>query len=169
MGFKEVKADELQFNPFRKIFREWMLVTAGNKEQYNTMTASWGGLGITWNKRTATIYVRPQRYTKQFIDANDYFTLSFFDETYRNALNICGSVSGRDDPDKATKAGLTPLYIDNTTAFNEANMILVCRKLLHTELQQDNFELESIVKSSYPDKDFHTLYIAEIVKVLVQE
>ena len=95
MAFKEVKAEELQMNPFTKIGKEWMLITAGNEEKCNTMTASWGGVGIMWGKNAVTTYIRPQRYTKEFVDANDTFTISFFDESYRKALNICGSVSGR--------------------------------------------------------------------------
>lgn len=169
MEFKEIQADSLQFNPFHKIFHEWMLVTAGDENGYNTMTASWGGLGITWNKRTASIYVRPQRFTKKFIDENETFTLSFYDETYRGALNLCGSISGRDDPDKTAKAGLTPLYTSGTTAFNEANLIFVCKKLLQTQLHPENFNSDTILSSFYPDKDYHALYIAEIIKVLIKE
>ena len=93
---KELKAEELQMNPFTKIGKEWMLITAGNEEKCNTMTASWGGVGIMWGKNAVTTYIRPQRYTKEFVDANDTFTISFFDESYRKAFNICGSVSGRD-------------------------------------------------------------------------
>ena len=128
MGFKEVSAEELTFNPFTKIGKEWMLVTAGNEEKHNTMTASWGGVGVMWGKNVVSVYIRPQRYTKEFVDANDTFTLSFYDETYKKALGICGSKSGR-DCDKEKEAGLTPYYVDGTTAFEEANMILVCKKL----------------------------------------
>ena len=105
-----------------------MLITAGNEEKCNTMTASWGGVGIMWGKNAVTTYIRPQRYTKEFVDANDTFTISFFDESYRKALNICGSVSGR-DKDKIKEAGLTPYFVDGTAAFEEANLILVCKKM----------------------------------------
>ncbi len=96
MGFREVKIEELQFNPFTKIGKEWLLITAGDSEKFNTMTASWGGVGVYWGKNVVTTYIRPQRYTKEFVDSNDTFTVAFFDETYREALNICGTVSGRD-------------------------------------------------------------------------
>ena len=86
MGFKEVSAEELQFNPFTKIGKEWMLVTAGDEEKHNTMTASWGGMGIMWGKNVVSVYIRPQRYTKEFVDANELFTLSFYDESYRLSL-----------------------------------------------------------------------------------
>ena len=96
MGFKEIAVEELNFNPFTKIGTEWMLITAGDEKNFNTMTASWGGMGIMWNKKVITAYIRPQRYTKEFVDANELFTVSFYDEKYRKALNICGTKSGRD-------------------------------------------------------------------------
>ena len=98
MEFKEIPVSEMEFNPFDKISKQWMLVTAGDTESSNTMTASWGGVGIMWGKPVATVYIRPQRYTKKFIDKNEYFTLSFLPEEYRKALNVCGSVSGRNVP-----------------------------------------------------------------------
>ena len=124
MGFTEKKAEELLFNPFTKIGREWMLITAGNEDKFNTMTASWGGVGVLWGKNTVTVYIRESRYTKEFVDAGDKFTVAFFGEAYREALNICGSVSGRDE-DKVKRAGLTPLFLDGTAAFEEADMIFV--------------------------------------------
>ena len=168
MAFKEVKAEELQMNPFTKIGKEWMLITAGNEEKCNTMTASWGGVGIMWGKNAVTTYIRAQRYTKEFVDANDTFTISFFDESYRKALNICGSVSGR-DKDKIKEAGLTPYFVDGTAAFEEANLILVCKKMYHGDILPENFEDEKIDTKWYPQKDYHTMYISEILKVLVKE
>ena len=95
MAFKEIKIEELSFNPFTKIAKEWMLITAGDEEKSNTMTASWGGLGIMWGKNVATAYIRPQRYTKEFVDNSDTFTLSFLSEEYRKALSVCGTISGK--------------------------------------------------------------------------
>ena len=97
MAFKEVKAEDLQWNPFTKIGKEWLLITAGTEEKINTMTASWGGVGVIWGKNAVTTYIRPQRYTKEFVDHNDTFTISFYSEAYRKALSLCGSVSGRFD------------------------------------------------------------------------
>lgn len=169
MAFKEIDIKDLSFNPFTKIGSEWMLVTAGDEKKYNTMTASWGGLGHLWNKDVATIYVRPQRYTKQFVDSADLFTLSFYDvPQYREALNICGTLSGR-DCDKPAKAGLTPYFTDGTTAFNEANLIFVCKKLYADEIEEKYFLDSDTVEKNYPKRDFHTLYIGEILKVLVKE
>ena len=165
--FKEIKAEELQFNPFTKIGKEWMLITAGNKENFNTMTASWGGVGVFWGMNVATTYIRPQRYTKEFIDANDMFTIAFFDEKYRKALNICGSISGR-DTDKVTEAGLTPYFVDDTASFEEASMIMICRKVYHCAMPPENFESKENDTKWYPNKDYHTMYISEITKVLVK-
>lgn len=168
MGFKEVSIEKLAMNPFLKIGKEWMLITAGNEEKHNTMTASWGGVGVMWGKNVVTAYIRPQRYTKEFVDANDTFTLSFYDETYRKALNICGTKSGR-DCDKEAEAGLTPYYVDGTTAFEEANLILVCKKQYHQDMKPEYFDVAENDTKWYPDKDYHTMYMAEIVKVLVKE
>lgn len=168
MGFKEIAVEELQFNPFTKIGKEWMLVTAGDETNHNTMTASWGGLGVMWGKNIVNVYIRPQRYTKEFVDANETFTLSFYDETYRKALSICGSKSGR-DCDKEAEAGLTPCYVDGTTAFEEANLIFVCKKQYHQEMKPDCFDAIENDGKWYPEKDYHVMYMAEIVKVLVKE
>ncbi|MFQ4276030.1 flavin reductase [Clostridioides difficile] len=168
MGFREVKIEELQFNPFTKIGKEWLLITAGDSEKFNTMTASWGGVGVYWGKNVVTTYIRPQRYTKEFVDINDTFTVAFFDETYREALNICGTISGR-DINKIEKAGLTPYFVDDTVAFEEANMIIVCKKLYHGNMPPENFDAKENDKKWYPEKDYHTMYISEIIKVLVKE
>ena len=163
---KEVAFSELQFNPFDLIAKDWMLVTAGTQERgYNTMTASWGHGG---GRPTAVVYVRPQRYTKQFVDREDCFTLCFFDEKYRKALGYLGSHSGRDG-DKVAHVGLTPVFTDGTTYFAEAKLVLVCRKLYQAPLLEENFADREVVEEYYPEKDFHDLYIGEIVKVLVAE
>ena len=99
MSFTEIKAEELKDNPFDLIGKQWMLITAGNEEKCNTMTASWGGVGIMWGKNIATAYIRPQRYTKKFMDETGMYTLSFLSEDYRKALSVCGSVSGKDVED----------------------------------------------------------------------
>ncbi len=168
MSFREVKIEELEFNPFTKIGKEWMLITAGNEEKCNTMTASWGGVGIMWGKSVVTAYIRPQRYTKEFVDAEDTFTISFYNEEYRKALSLCGSVSGR-DTDKIKEAGLTPYYVDGTAAFEEAEMIFVCKKLYHQEMAPEFFDEKECDTKWYPEKDYHTMYIGEITKVLVKE
>ena len=159
MEFKETAVSAMEFNPFNKISKQWMLVTAGDTESSNTMTASWGGVGIMWGKPVATVYIRPQRYTKEFIDKNEYFTLSFLPEEYRKALNVCGSVSGRNVADKWQEAGLHPFV-------EEAEEVFVCRKLYAQEMLPECFIDSECDTKWYPEKDYHTMYIAEIVKVL---
>lgn len=168
MNFKEIKPEELNFNPFTKIGSDWMLITAGNEDGYNTMTASWGGTGVFWGKNVVTAYIRPQRYTKEFVDANDVFTLSFFPPEYKQALNLCGTVSGR-DCDKVSQAGLTPYYVDGTTSFTQADMIFVCKKIYKDEMPAENFIAKENDEKWYPNKDYHTMYIAEILNVYLKD
>lgn len=168
MAFQEISIESLKMNPFTKIGKEWMLITAGDEEKHNTMTASWGGLGVMWGKNVVTAYIRPQRYTKEFVDNSERFTISFYNEAYRKALNICGTKSGR-DCDKETEAGLTPYYVDGTAAFEEAELILVCKKQYHQEMRPECFDVKENDEKWYPEKDYHTMYIAEIEKVLVRE
>lgn len=168
MNFREVKAEELTMNPFTKIGKEWLLITAGNEEKCNTMTASWGAMGVMWGKNAATVYIRPQRYTKEFVDREDTFTISVLGEEHRKALSYCGSVSGK-GIDKIKEAGLTPYFTDGTAAIGEADMIMVCRKLYHDTIKPECFDEKEQDARWYPEKDYHVMYIAEIVKVLVKE
>lgn len=153
----------LSFNPFSRIGSDWCLITAGTEKSFNTMTASWGGVGVLWNKDVATCYIRPQRYTKEFVDREELFTLSFFPDGYRKALSVCGSVSGRDH-DKPAETGLTPLFTDGTVTFNQANLVLVCRKLYAQTMTEDSFTDKKLLESVYPSKDLHTIYVGEIIK-----
>lgn len=123
MSFKEIKPEELQKNPFQMIGKEWLLVTAEKDGKANTMTASWGGVGVMWGRNVAFIVIRPQRYTKEFIDASDKLSLSVLDEEYRKTLSYLGSVSGRDE-DKIAKSGLTVAHTDDVPYFAEANTVI---------------------------------------------
>ena len=168
MSFREVEINDLKFNPFTKIGTDWMLITAGNEEKHNTMTAAWGGVGFLWRKNVVTAYIRPQRYTKQFVDDKERFTLSFYGEEYKKVLSLLGTKSGR-DCEKEKEAGITPYYVDGTTAFEEAELIFICKKLYHQDLKEECFDDKDTDEECYPLKDYHTMYIAEIEKVLVRE
>lgn len=170
---KEISVSELKLNPFDLIGKEWMLITAGCEARgYNTMTASWGHMGSIWGHHngsaTVVIYVRPQRYTKEFVDREDRFTLTFFGPEYHSALGYLGSHSGRDG-DKVAHVGLTPVFSDGTTYFAEAKLVLICRKLYQAPLKEEYFVDRNVVEDCYPKRDFHDLYIAQIEKVLVSE
>lgn len=165
---KEIHVEELQNDCFTMIGKQWMLVTAGNGEHVNTMTASWGGLGILWNKPVAFVFLRPQRYTKEFIDSNATLSLSFFDEKHRKMLAYMGRVSGRDEQ-KIEKANLHVYYEQETPYFEEANTVLLCRKLYAQDMKEESFQYDSIIAQHYPLKDYHTMYVVEIEKVLTKE
>jgi flavin reductase (DIM6/NTAB) family NADH-FMN oxidoreductase RutF len=164
-NFKEIAPEQLRKNPFQSIGKEWMLVTAGDKDKANTMTASWGGLGVMYGKPVAFIVIRPQRYTKEFIDREETFSLSFLEKEYKKTLNYLGTVSGRAE-DKLGKSGLTLEYSDNTPYFNEAGHVMICKKLFKQTLRGDSLLDAKLDNTWYPNGDYHDLYIAEITKVL---
>lgn len=161
---KEINVRDIKENPVSLINDSWGLLTAGDENGWNTMTVSWGAIGELWNKDVAIAFVRPQRYTKEFIDGSDYFTLCFFDEEYRKALQLCGTKSGR-DIDKAQATGLTPLFQCGTTAFEQAKLILVCRKIACQDMNPQGF-IDKSIENNYKNGDYHTTYVGEIVKVL---
>lgn len=167
MNFRELEAIKLQESTFKLIGTDWMLITGEKNGKINTMTASWGGLGIMWGKEVAFIVVRPQRYTKEFIDNDGYFTLTFFDEKYKKELKYLGTVSGRDE-DKVTKSMLTVSYIENNPYFEEGKLVLSCKKLYSQCLTADNFEDKTLLSKWYPNEDYHEMYIAEINKILIK-
>lgn len=165
--FKEISAEAITANPFELIGKDWALVTSGSKESFNTMTISWGGVGIMWGKPVTYSFIRPQRHTFGFMENNDYFSMSFFEEDYRDALKFCGSKSGR-DYDKVKETGLTPAYTeDGVPYFEEAKLVLVCKKLYSQFLNADSVIDNEAVDKWY-DNDFHKMYISEIVKVLTK-
>lgn len=177
MSLKEINIEELNLNPMMMIGGEWWLISAGNEDGFNSMTASWGHLGSLWERKggrahmglpTAIVYLRPQRYTKEYMDKEELFTLSVFDKQYKRALGYMGSHSGRDG-DKAQKAGITPLFQDGTVMYEEAKMIFVCRKIYHAPLLESGFEDQSLIENNYPKKDFHEMYVGEILKVYIEE
>ena len=161
--FREISIERINISA-PKLIKNWMLITAGrNTEAFNTMTASWGTMGYLWEKNVAIVFIRPQRYTKEFVDANDIFTLSFYDDAYRNALTICGTKSGR-DTNKVAEAGLTPMATPaGSVAFAEANMIFEWRKLYAAPIDSAAFIDTAIINTLYPNRDFHTVYIGEII------
>ena len=148
------------FNVFDK---KWALLTAGDKDKFNTMTVSWGGLGTIWGKPVATVYVRKSRYTHDFMEDNDYFTLSFYPEEYRKVLNVLGSKSGR-DMDKMHDCGLTAKEVEHSMTFEEAEVTLVCRKLFCQELKTENM-LPEIASTVYSGDAVHDMYIGEVVEL----
>ncbi len=162
--FKEITAKEIDGNLIKAIAEEWMLISAGNECGYNMMTASWGFAGEMWGNDTVIAMVRPQRYTMEFIDNCDYFTLSFYGDN-KKIHKVCGSMSGR-DVDKTALTGLTPVFSDNTVYFKEARLVIVCKKQYVGELREESFTDKEPLKC-YENKDFHYMIFGRIEKVLV--
>lgn len=171
--YDSLKADRLPDNVVDLIGKQWMLVTAGTKDSFNTMTASWGAIGYIWNRPATFVFIRDSRYTYGFMQREERFTLSFFDEKCRDVLTLCGTQSGR-DTDKVAEAGLTPLETPSgLMSFREARMIVECRKMFVQELDYANLTepyREQIMKASYakePSK--HQEFISEITNIWVRK
>jgi flavin reductase (DIM6/NTAB) family NADH-FMN oxidoreductase RutF len=170
--WKEKSVNEFPGSPFDRIGKGWMLITAAeniekNKGNWNTMTASWGGLGVLWARNVAFVFVRPSRHTYGFLNNAGIFTLSFFDEAQRSALALCGEKSGR-DIDKAAAAGLTPVVFGDGPAagavsFKEARDILFCKKIYTQDIDPAFFLDPVSIEENYHGKDYHRLYIGEVV------
>ncbi|HEX3027547.1 MAG TPA: flavin reductase family protein [Clostridia bacterium] len=165
--FSSIKPEQLQGNVFDKIGNQWMLITAGDGNSFNTMTASWGGMGVLWSRPVAFAFIRPTRYTYEFVEKSDRFSLSFYDENYREALNLCGTKSGR-DLDKAKATGLTPVEAEKTVYFEQAKLVLICKKLYSDDFKQQNFIDRSVDEQMYHG-DYHRMYIGEIEKILIKK
>lgn len=166
--FQQIDPKTLNKNVFSLLDEQWMLISAGNEEEHNTMTASWGGLGVLFHKNVVTIYVRPQRYTFEFLERCPEFTLSFFADSYRPQLRLLGSKSGRDST-KIKESGLTLAMAGETAPyFEEAELVMVCRKLYFQDFAPEHF-VEPSLASFYEQKDYHRMYIGEITQTLLRE
>ncbi len=165
--FKEIDIREIKKSPVEMISDEWALLSAGTPDNFNTMTVSWGALGELWGRDCAFVFVRPQRYTYEFMEKNEYYTLSFFDGAYKKELGFCGSHSGR-DCDKMKETGLVPVRADDSVSFAQAKTVLICRKIAIQDIDPKGF-LDESINNEYPSNDYHRVYIGEIVKVLKKD
>lgn len=162
--FEKVDINDIKMNPF-ELKDKWMLVTAEKDGKVNTMTASWGGFGVMWNKEVVFVVIRPQRYTKEFVDIADSFTLSFFDEKYKKDLAYLGKVSGRNE-DKLSQTSLTVANTGDAPYFEEAETVIVAQKLYVQPLGEQYFLEKQLAERWYPESDYHFLYIAEVTQIL---
>lgn len=165
---KEIQIADFNENVFSWIGKDWMLITAGNEEKQNAMTASWGGMGVLWGKNVVYIVVRPQRFTKTLLDAFDHFSLTFFDEEYRKTLAYMGSASGKDE-DKIANSKLHVAFEHKTPYFKEAHTAFICKKLYAQFIDPTCFIDPALDASMYPEKDYHMLYVAEVEKIFALE
>ena len=168
--FKTIETKNFSCDPFEKIGTDWMLITAENNNKVNTMTASWGGMGIMWDHKVVILFIKEARYTREFIDKSDVFSVTFFDTNkYRKDLTYLGTVSGRDE-DKISKVNFTVEHENNVPYFTEAKTVLLCKKLSKHFLAKEGIFDESIVPSWYQDGNgLHYMYIGEIMKVMEAE
>ena len=162
--FKEISPKEIPDNLIKAISDEWMLITAGDREGYNMMTASWGFAGEMWGSDSVIAMIRPQRYTMKFVEESDYFTLSFYGDK-REIHKVCGSKSGR-DVDKTAETGLTPVFSDNSVYFEEARLVLICKKQYLDTLREECFIDKEPLR--WYNGDFHNMIIGKIEKVLIK-
>lgn len=166
--FKEINAKDISENAIALLSQQWALLTAKDGESCNPMTVSWGALGEIWGKDTATVYVRESRYTKTLIDKEEHFSLCFFDEEYKKILSYCGSHSGK-DVDKIKETGLNPSYKENAPYFEQAKLVLICKKSACLFLDEKSFVDKSIKTKWYADNDMHYIYFGKIEKVLISQ
>ncbi|MCR5226679.1 MAG: flavin reductase [Eubacterium sp.] len=155
---------ELTIDVFGQFDKKWALLTAGTKDNFNAMTISWGGAGTLWGKPVVTTYVRTSRYTHEYMDSNDYFTISFYPEDKKSILGVFGSKSGR-DIDKMNYEGLTAKEAGESISFEEAELTLVCKKLFKQQLDEKNMP-ENVIKSFYEGDAPHDMYIGEVVEII---
>lgn len=166
MSFKTINAKDIKDNAIKMICDEWMLVSLGNEESHNMMTASWGFMGEMWGKDCAIAAIRPTRHTYSFIKERNTFALCFMGEN-KEVHKICGSKSGR-DIDKVKETGLTPIFTDDTMYFEEARLVVICKKLYTQDLDPKGFENSEIDEKWY-NNDYHTMFYGEIEKILIKE
>lgn len=166
--FTEIAPVDIRHNPFQIVGRDWMLITAGTPDAFNTMTASWGTWGHLWERDVAICFVRPQRYTYGFMERASTYTLSFYEEAWRPALEYCGGHSGR-DVDKVRETGLVPFETPaGAVAFEQARLVLECRKLYAGDIKEAGFIDPALVDEVYGKRDFHRFYVGQITRVLIK-
>ncbi len=165
-NFREISPYELG-NALKLIGKDWMLITAKDNGKVNAMTASWGCLGVLWNKPVAVGFVRPQRHTFGLTEAEERISLAFLPESRRDALNLCGTKSGR-DMDKLAAAGLTAAEIDGVPVIAEADTALICKKLYVGDMKESGF-VDRTLLEHYKKADYHRVYVWEIEKALARK
>lgn len=163
MNFKKFEKTDIKRNVFENFDDDWMLVSAGTESNYNTMTASWGGIGFIWTKPVFYLLIRKNRYTLEFLENNEVFTCAYFEEKYKDALMVCGSKSGKDG-DKVKEAGLNVTSVPEYDAvtFKESKNTFVCKKVLHQPLEEECFDDLDIRKEFYNGEEDHVLFIGTI-------
>ena len=167
MNFIKLDPLNLTENPFHLIGKDWALITAEAEGKVNTMTASWGGVGVLWNKNVVFAFVRHSRYTFELLEKTNSFSLTFYPEEKRPMLAYCGKASGRNE-DKISKSGLTLLHEEGIPYFEEAKLAVLCKKLYWQDIEPENFIETGILPACYNTQDFHRMYVGEIQSILTR-
>jgi flavin reductase (DIM6/NTAB) family NADH-FMN oxidoreductase RutF len=165
--FRDICVRDFKENVTELISKEYMLITAGNKDGYNMMTASWGFMGEMWGEDSVAVVVRPERYTMDFIESSDYFTLTFFGDN-KDIHKVCGSKSGR-NVDKTALTGLSPVANDNYVYFKEARLVLIIKKKYVQPMDKQFLIDKSIDEKWYQNGGWHNLIIGSIERIYVKE
>jgi flavin reductase (DIM6/NTAB) family NADH-FMN oxidoreductase RutF len=153
---------ELISNPFELFDKRWALVTAGNLQNFNTMTISWGSAGTLWSRPIVNVYIRHDRYTYEFMEKNDFFTVSFYPENFKDDLMILGRNSGR-NTNKVSMTDLTAEDFDGSVTFKQASITLLCKKIYFADLDRSQLPAD-MVEKIYGDAPTHRMYIGEVIK-----
>jgi len=167
MELKNIPVNELTVRIHHLWAKQWLVLTAGDfgAGRFNAMTVAWGGMGCMWNKPFVQVVVRPTRYTYEFIEQYESFTLCAFPDAHRSRVLILGTQSGR-DTDKIAAAGLTPVAAATVAApgFAEAELVVECRRMYWQDMNPGNF-LDPVIEKNYPQKDYHRIYFGEVLAV----
>ena len=156
---------EFTTNIFDQFDKKWALLSAGPKDDHNTMTISWGTMGTLWDKPIMTVFVKPIRFTSKFMHENEYFTVSFFSDDKRDALMKMGTITGRHKTDKDALAGLTVKDLGEAVTYEEAEVTFLCRKIYWQDMITAHMP-EAVRQKHYLPDEPHTLYIGEVVEIL---
>ena len=164
MNLHSVDIKNLAPEMFRIFGTQNALLTAGDREKCNTMTIGWCQVGVLWNLPVCTAYVRPERYTYEFTEANDYFTVSVLPSEYKKVMAVCGTKSGR-DMDKITECGLTVCYGEGDAPFlDEAELVLVCKKIYVQDMDASCVLEDESILPFYKQGGWHRAYVGKIVE-----
>lgn len=156
---------EFNVSAFDCFDKGWAVLSAGNMDDYNCMTISWGSLGTLWRRPVVTVYVRPSRYTWEYMEKNEFFTVSFFDGRCREDLTTLGTLSGREG-DKVSKTSLTPEPVFTAgVTFKEAGRSLICRTIYRQELDRDSM-CKEILEGFNIMEEPHYMYIGEVMDII---
>lgn len=166
-AFQPYPIKEIEFNPFVKFGDEWGALTVKADDKVNSMTISWGGVGMLWNKPAATVYVRESRFTKSLLDKSGTFSVSFLPDKYRRTLKYLGQVSGKDE-DKIKNSRLSINDYKGVPFIDEGNFIVICKKMYSVPLTLEGVVDKEVEEQHYKTKDLHTMYIGEIVELLAR-